>query len=708
MNLADLNLKISYESKKDDLLSDFYIPSLACAYRYDRISGFFSSASLAIAARGIAGLLQNGGKMRLVTCQRLNPQDVKIIESLEENVDSVIEKNFVTEMAEVEDQFQKDHIQALGWMLANGFLEIKIALVYKNGRLCTADEIDEQSIMHQKVGLMYDMDFNAISFSGSNNESASGWLDNIEEFKVFKNWDPVQKVYFKSDQEKFEQFWKNEREGVKVVDLPYAIKNHLIQASKDFHPEKVALERYYKKVSQQKKEELRLFDFQKEAIEMWNDNGRQLLFEMATGCGKTRTAIGCIDKLVKENMKDLIVIACPQSTLSAQWKKDIDSLNVPIEKSIFIDGEIAGWPRLLASSITQLNVGRYRTLLVYVTHSLAADSKFTDEIVKAKNGVRCTLIGDEAHGMGAPQARRALLDKYDYRIALSATPQRWFDEDGSTLIYEYFGNKSYEFPIEKALNTVNRLTGKPFLVNYYYHPRFIELEDYELEEYKKVSDKIKKRSNMTSGDDEAQKFLQFMLFQRANMEKNAENKYKELAKILDEIPDISDTIIFVSDEQLPRVLQMLGNRGIRAHKFTKDEGKKKEDRFGGISEREYLIDKFVSGDYQVLVAIKCLDEGIDIPSAKRAIVMASSTNPREYVQRIGRIIRQEKNRIKESADIYDLIIKPNLEGFDEEFAQLELRVFNKEMTRVKDLSKNSLNNALVLSELYKILREVTL
>lgn len=304
--------------------------------------------------------------------------------------------------------------------------------------------------------------------------------------------------------------------------------------------------------------------------------------------------------------------------------------------------------------------------------------------------------------MGAPKARAGLLDCYSSRLGLSATPSRWFDEEGSNFINEYFGANAFQFTIQDALTTINPLTNKTFLVNFIYHPRFVYLTDEELQEYKTLSERIVKLNQADSRDERA-KIMEFLLFKRAAIEKNAENKYQELENILDEIgPDISDTIIFVSDSQIDKVMTILARRNILAHRFTKDESTAPAPKYGGVSEREYIIQRFVAGDYKVLVAIKCLDEGIDIPSAKRAIVMASSTNPREYIQRIGRIIRQAPH--KKEANIYDLIIQPDLSGFrDDELIKFERKVFEKEMERVKDLSSNALNNAVILQKIYNLL-----
>ena len=257
-----------------------------------------------------------------------------------------------------------------------------------------------------------------------------------------------------------------------------------------------------------------------------------------------------------------------------------------------------------------------------------------------------------------------------------------------------------QFTIIKAQSTINPLTGKPFLVNYFYYPRFISLTEDELEEYKRISEKIIRMSGST--DEEKQKRLEFLLFQRADIEKNAENKYAELNEILDQIgPDISDTIIFVSDEQIKPVMKILGERDIPAHQFTEKESTIPSQKYGGLSEREHLINLFKKGTYKVLVAIKCLDEGIDIPSASRAIVMASSTNPREYIQRIGRIIRQAED--KTQAELFDLILRPDVSSFlSDRFKELEAKIFDKEMNRVMDLSENAINNIEVLNTVYKI------
>lgn len=703
-DLSNIPLKISYDSGLDDILWEFYIPVLSLSNNYDRIAGFFSSSSLAIAARGMEDFISNGGKMRLVTCPQLSTRDIEMLEKSVRNLDELLTKNFISDYSQIESRFQRDHIKALGWMLANGRLEMKIAVIKKNGKMCNAEQINELGIMHQKVGVFYDQSGNILSFSGSNNESALGWLGNTEEFKVFCSWKGAM-PYITDDIKKFDGFWRANRPDVEMKDIPQALAEELIKESKDFEPSMLSTKKYYPNKIIREKQPLKLFFYQKEAVEMWEDNKRNLLLQMATGCGKTRTAIGCMKNALKDTPKLLVVIACPQATLASQWKTDIESLDIQIDHSLEINGNVTNWISLLKREILKLSTGLYKNLIVYTTHQVCSSEKYISLINQTSDKIKKFLIGDEVHGLGAAKTKNGLLEIYSYRLGLSATPQRWFDDEGSLLIENFFGNKSFEFSIEDALKNHNPLTGKPFLVNFRYEPRFISMTEDELEEYKTITDKIVRMSNYDN--EETYQYLQMMRFKRADIEKNAQEKYRELEHILKEIgTEISDTIIFVSDDQIDKVMRMLGKRGISASRFTQEQSTVSSDKYGGISERQYIIKLFKEKKYQVLVAIKCLDEGIDIPSADRAIVMASSTNPREYVQRIGRIIRQAPG--KYIATIYDLIIKPDISAFyDDQIIELEKRIFKKEMDRVLDLSKNAMNNSSVLNEVYSILWEVT-
>ena len=424
---------------------------------------------------------------------------------------------------------------------------------------------------------------------------------------------------------------------------------------------------------------------------------------MATGTGKTRTAIACINYFLMTVPKGLIIISCPQNTLSMQWKCEIDRIGLKVDTVIIADG-VHKWRESLEKELKLLALGFSNHAIVYTTHTTASCKDFVNVIKDHISKTPVCFVGDEAHSLGAYKAKNALLDEYSYRIGLSATPSRWFDDYGSKILSNYFGNDSFKFTIAQALTTINPLTNKPFLVEYEYHPVFVNLTDEEIERYQRLTSRIKKMVAYSKSNDEYQVRFERLLFERANIEKNAVLKYKALIEILKR-GSIDNTLIFTSDAQIDEVMRILQKMNIMAHRFTQEQGTAPEQKYGGLSERQYLISKFKDGIYQALVAIKCLDEGIDIPTAHTAIIMASSTNPREYIQRVGRVIRQSKG--KDRAYIYDFILEPGFERLNDPILiEFEKKIFEKELIRVKDMSMNSINNADLLIKINERIRRV--
>ncbi len=716
--LTDLNLKSSYESGTDNLVEDFYVPVLSCAVTYDRIAGFFSSSSLAVASKGIANLIKNGGRMRLLACPRLSTDDYEVIRKYCMEPEVYIAKKLLFEVDNIENSFQKDHIKAFGWMLANGFLKIRIVQV-----VGSFDETMSapQGIFHQKIGIIKDSRKNFLTFSGSINETASAWYYNVEEFKVFKSWEPGQQGFVQSDITKFDDFWNNQRVGVRVYDLPVAVEKRLIEYSNDFSKESFLKKHYRKstcnvikeddeieKYVESNEDDISLFFYQKNAVEKWENNDCKLLFEMATGTGKTRTAIGCVNKLKKKLKKLVVIISTPQDTLTKQWKKEIDSIGMKFDSEVIADGSNLKWRQQLPLLLSKLKVGLYNQVVIYTTHTTASKNDFIKIIENNLSGDEVCFIGDEAHGLGAAKSRYAMLPIYKYRIGLSATPNRWFDDVGTAVLFDFFGDNPYSFNILQAQTTLNPVTHKPFLVNYFYHPVFVKLTETELENYQKLTKKIRnlnRYSKSTDNNEEYQKRYEKLLFARADIQKNAVLKFEALENILTKIGTVDNTLIFTAPEQINEVMHILTAHNVIAHRITQDQGTVPEAKYNGFTERQYLIECFKKKQYGALVAISCLDEGIDIPTADTAIIMASSTNPREYVQRIGRVIRQAPN--KGQAHIYDFIIEPSLnELFDKELVQFEIDIYKKELNRVQDMAAFALNNAQVQHEIDKRIRRV--
>lgn len=670
MSFKDLTIEKSYETGEDRslLLENFYVPMLEQATQYYRIAGYFSSSSLVVASKGIEGLIQNGGTMRLLISPRISENDLRILKLNEGN--ALSENMDMFEAFQTRDFKELDNLQALSWLLANKRLEIKIVV----------DEQSGNSIFHQKIGIGYDEAGNMLSFSGSINETAQAWLDNIEEFKTFKSWEPGQIDYLIGDLQKFNAYWNDEKQNIaRVYDLPTSIENKIIEVA----PRDVADLSIMKRYQEKKKKEIddiSLFAHQREAVKMWEENNYCLLMEMATGTGKTRTAIGCMLKLKKKCENFAVIVATPQNTLSRQWKKDIEGLDIHFDIEKIVDGGNQRWKSDLEIALLDLNSGMYNNAILYTTHDTVSSSRFVDIINRNAGCTNIMFICDEVHAIGSGHQREALLDKYKYRVGLSATPERMFDEKGTGIIREYFGGKSYEFTIKDALGRINPMTGRPFLNPFYYHPVFVDLTDEEMNRYSKISKQI---AVLMAQDDIDREDLDKLMIKRANILKNAKLKDSVLEDIilqLNKNGDIKDTIIFETEKKIDSTLNMLSSHAITRCKITEEESAKKKLGIRGNTEREEYIEQFREGKVQVLVGIKCLDEGIDITTARTAILVASSTNPREYVQRVGRVIRPAPG--KKESHIYDLIVNPT--GGDS-------LILEKEARRAFQIAENAIN-----------------
>ena len=666
------DIKFKYDSDKDDIVNEFYIPVLSNSVEYYRMSGYFSSSSLAIAARGIADFILNDGKMKLLCNAQLTKEDYDIIEKTNQDPVEFIQESFIHDLHNIEDNFIRDHVKALGWMLANGFLEIKIAIPK-----------DKKGIFHSKVGILKDNENNYISFSGSDNETAAGWLYNIEEFKVFKSWDFSEEKYVNSDLKTFFEYWNGVTVRTDIIDLPSAVKQELIDYAPISRKELVV-------VSRKTRKPINLRDYQDDAIDSWFNHDCRGLFEMATGTGKTITSLSAFKQLSSTKDKLVTVIACPQLHLIDQWIKDVENFHTG--KIIVASSKEAKWKSKLSALRRDFYMDLEDKVVIMTTHDTLASEFFTKSIKKIRSDK--LLIVDEVHGIGSSKRLEGLLEDYNYRLGLSATPKRWFDEDGTRAIYDYFGDVVFEFDIKRALTEINPDTGKHYLTPYYYYPIIVDLNDEEYSEYRDLSQKIAQAIARKKNNNEKIS-LSALCNQRQKIINNAEAKYEEFRRLLREHEGIDKLIVYCSDRQIDRVQEILSEENVSPqHRFTHKESsnKKKNEAF---SQRESILYNFEKGNYKALVAIKCLDEGVDVPVAENAIILSSTSNPREHVQRRGRILRNAPG--KEYATIYDFLV------FPKEKTESGTKIMKKEIDRYKEFAElaiNSLDCLAILDKYY--------
>ena len=703
MSLRELTLRRSYDSgaRPGAVVEEFYVPALSVSQGYDRVAGYFSSTALAVSARGIAGFIRNEGRMRLLVSPFLTEDDVAAFRHMgtaegDELVDERLMDSF--DLERLADQIARDHVGAMCWMLSQGRLEIRVVV--------PAGGNGGGGLFHQKVGILSDDAGNVLSFSGSVNETAAGWTHNIEHFKVFRGWIDVETDYVSDDVLMFERYWQGDGRTWRTRTLPEALRERLVAVTPpSFDPH--SLDACFG-LSDAPSEDVGtgLWPHQQRAVDAWLAAGGRGLLEMATGTGKTRTALECVRVQAETANGLLAVLTVPQQHLVAQWERDVRAA-FPRTQVIEAHGGKPGWQAALMDSSCRIATGTRRMSIVIAVQNTAAREEFriaAERVVRS--GRMAMLVADEAHGLGAPQMRAALLDTYGHRLGLSATPSRWFDDAGTSLLLEYFGGVAFEFPIAEALATSIPGSDKSILTPYRYHPRFVSLDSDELDEYRELTKKAA-RAGSSGGESDGPSWEERFLFARAGLVKKANAKIGMLHRILEELgTSFSGCILYCSDRsQMTAAETVLDSHGIVYSEFTSDEGVAPEARFGGLSEREHILNTFSSGLVPMLVAMKCLDEGVDVPSASIGIILASSTNPREFIQRRGRLLRNADG--KTHAEIYDVIVRPAPSGsVDEAARNVELKVFEKELRRVEEFASSADNAAecyaAVMTEINKL------
>lgn len=678
-SFKDIKINKDYDSDRDNLLYDFFIPTLSVTKNYKRLAGFFSSGILSAAARGILGLIENDGHMQLMVGATLHQEDLSVAEDAQQNPEKYLEKAMLEELDVIANMFKNDHIEALGWMLANNLLEIKVGIVEAGG------------LFHLKVGVMEDGFGNKLSFSGSDNETPSGWRHNIEEFKVFRSWIPEEDGYFNADEEKFDRFWSGAGLRVKTVPLPDAVRKRLISVapkkkenlglwkfkdSNDFKSSALVAKKKEARI-------INLYPHQKKAIEALDVHDGRGILAMATGSGKTLTALSYSKKI--SGIGPLCtIVAVPYSHLVRQWV-DKDILEIfPGAPLVEVHGGSGDWRiklKLLLHGFT--NKTLKNLFIVGIYGSLAGD-----DFIRIMNEVNIDpksilYIADEVHNAGAQESQNGLLEIYSRRIGLSATPARYFDEEGTATVLKYFGGIIYEYGIADAIKD-------NFLTPYNYYPIEVDLSQEEYEKYSELSKKISKSFAIGHGSSDAtvkQNNSNKLLLERSRVLKNALGKIPKTREIINRLvaecgdsSKLSHVLIYCDNlKQVGLIQEILNELHIINHKFTEKEDDK---------QRQHILKNFSNGVYQVLVSVKCLDEGVDIPDARIAIIVASTTNPREYIQRRGRVLRKSPD--KKEATIFDLFVVPPADLIDSS-DKMEKAILTKEFSRIRDFVNTSKN-----------------
>lgn len=682
--LSDHSWNVRYNSATNNLIDDFFIPALSRSKFYYRIAGFFSSTSIAAAARGISTFIENGEKMYLVVGSQLSENDITAINNGLKNIDDVLHEKWDECKLDFDKDIIKKRFELLAWLIANGKLEIKVGINKdKDGNYLTS----EQSMFHEKVLIFEDRDGNTIQLDGSINETWRAWKVNRESFCVHRSWVEGQGNYIITAKNDFDRIWSNLDKTCEVMDLPEAIEKDLISIRPKNKPSPHDEIEFTTSLVDQERRSLR--NYQEDAIQAWVDNDHIGILEMATGTGKTFTALYAIKEL--ELRSKVLLIAVPQKELAKQWADECESIFDDVQKRIVQCHSDTGWKRDLARDMHLSQKEGGLCVVIAVLNTLRSE-KFLHIIDRYLDDTY--LIIDEVHEVGSNENRKVLpkLARIKYRIGLSATPKLLWNDEGNEAIEQYFkGKPVFVWDMEKAISPPEGYDR--CLCKYKYHLHDCSMTEEELERYEAISTKIKKLlavkthgGHIKLKDIEGEGSLTALLNIRANIIKECEGKFAVLENILDEhSSDLNKCLVYCNDkEHMEKVAKIILSKGFNCLKFYGELNSEK---------REKIFQNFKNGGVQFLVAIKCLDQGIDIPVCDSAIVLTSSRNPREYIQRRGRILRLHEH--KEFAVVHDILVFPypisDLEFGKKKLAEFESVIIKNQLERVDIFIKNSMN-----------------
>lgn len=716
--LSDLALKSVYKSDEDNILEEFYFPALSVANQYDRAVGFFSASTISYAGQALTTFVVNGGKIRLILGAFTDKADIEAVQNgydrreLSEKVGAEL----LEIVSNVSDELFQNRFEALAWLVAHGRLDVKIAL-------------RERGMFHDKVGIITDTEGESVAFAGSANESTHALLPtfNYESINVFPSWRPELAAYYDPHKRSFERLWTDTSRDTVVLDLPTAVKERLVAVARDMNYtpapeiEQAIAGRVRAKVRDSARSvsstprlprelggrPFKMQDHQLAALEAWKSKGDfQGIFDLATGAGKTITAIYSVCKLAEQINGLTCVIAVPYQNLADQWVDILSEFNIyPLRCYI----SRANWLEQLRQISHELVMGSRSFAAIVVVNRTLKSPEF-QECLNKLPGDRLLWIGDECHHHSSDAFSGFLPDQAEFRMGLSATPEHYLDDDRNVRLNEYYGEIVCSYTLREAIE-------EKVLTPYFYHPHLVELTQSEAEDFIGLSEQIgrlmarQKTGEKIGGN----KSLTGLLMRRARIVGAAANKMPLLASVLAGKPPTSHTLFYCGDgsvetddaeedgedgikqslRQVEAVSTLLHNSKWDASRFTSRESRQ---------DRESILETFRLGIIDAMVAIRCLDEGIDVPACNTAYILASSRDPRQFIQRRGRILRRSPS--KTSATIHDFIaVLPDSVDDESGYAK---RLIKAELGRVAEFSSLSENRSDAYAVLAPFLRKYDL
>lgn len=632
----DMKILRSYTSCGDEnIATSFISPMLKITKTYKRSVGYFSSGVFSAIFDGIATLARNGGQIKLIASPKLSEEDVAAIKLGYERREEIANNSFSRIFEEEIEQLNDTNLQLLVTLISENILDIKLAVSKTIGDY------------HDKFGIMEDFDGNKIAFFGSANSSLNGYKNNYEKIRTVRDWVHGEQESVRDEEIEFDLLWSGNNKFVDIYNYNETAKLKLFEIVN-------------RRKSSKQNNKIVLRDYQEEAIDAWKNNNYKGFYVMATGTGKTWTAIFSAKELLKT--KDATIVICaPYKHLVKQWEEDVRSM-FPSAKIILVSSENPSWDSQINREIIRKRFEPDNQIIIISTIASFNLQKFKDIIERLTDDK--LLIVDEAHRF--TNRPEELKEIYKYRLGLSATPFSGTSAEKGKELMSFFGGQVYSLPIEEALE-------KGFLVSYDYYPIYVTATAEEEEKFQYYTKQIASCFSKT-GICENRDLLVRSLRNRLRVISMSEEKIAYISDIISSVKKKDHFVVYCGDGKLydadtnkmirhiNLIKKELSKKGIKSSQFTASENMK---------ERMELVGAFNSGEIDTLVAIRCLDEGINIPSIQSALILSSNDDYREFVQRRGRILRKYHN--KTCADIYDVIVLPS--STLDNWAKIELRRF---------------------------------
>lgn len=710
--------KNRFYSQDEDIYNPyrFFIDALSNSIRLDLLLGYFTLTSINVLSYGFANFIKNGGTMRIVLNEFVKVTDIDVILQGEEGGVGGFDLSLYDDLESLKKVLSKPDIhffECIAWLIASNRIEFQFIKLKGAG------------IPHNKDGIFYDTDKKRVGFTGSCNFTGSGIVNNLERVNVILDWDhEISIIQNNTLENSFNKYFEKKSDQVEYLDVKKVKEN--IQktfGNKDFEKiledEIELLSDLEKKITQYKIIEEKqnilgehnsepVFPFnskprqyQIDAYDNWVKNNYQGIFAMATGTGKTITSLNCILEEYKKNKFYRFIVLVPTISLAEQWEEEItEGFNF---QNLISCNSLNKWELNFKQLGRAFKYGLDNNFCIIATYATFRSKKFQNIFNNLPDNYMSDmiLIADEAHTFGSSSLTRLMPEKILKRIGLSATPNRQFDLIGNSKISSYFN--SYE-PNFTFVYNMKKAIASNVLCKYFYFPKFVNLSPDELKEYVIISKELMKFFDFSKGKYKDSPYVNLKLVERKNILHKAVSKTNCLINIIQEIgvEKFKNAFIYVPEGYEPNYSETdIDHLDLNDEKLIQLYAKLLHDTFkiklrtftGETKDRKEILNQFKDGKLDALLAMKCLDEGVDIPQTQYAIFCSSSGNPRQYIQRRGRVLRNYKG--KEHAFLYDMIVMPELDPTinDPLLIKIEKNIFISELKRVLNfviLSENKI------------------